>query len=329
MSLLMACTMINAAPVKQDTVILKFRNNVDIVVITEGDSELDDALAYDLNEILDDLKFKIQLGEDETYTLLVEDEFGERYLKDTAIVVESRIQQEDEDDYEARRKERERRYRRRTRNFYNIDLGMNNYLEDGSFPDESNALYTVRPWGSWYINFSTLFKTNVVGPLYIEWGGGLDWYSFKFENTRTSITKTDQGLVFDEDPRPEINPIKSKLSAAYLNARFITVLDFSKGGYRDHDRLWNSNIGGGFRIGFGPYIAYRIDSWSKMVYKIDGDKKRPKEKSNYYLNNLRYGARAQIGWKGVDIFATYDISELFTDAKDTPKLNAFTFGFTL
>jgi len=329
MSLLLACTMVNANPYLSDTVVLKFRNNVNIVVITDGNEELDSALSYDLNEIFKDLKYKVRLGEDESITLVVDEEFGERYLKDTVIVVETRIEDDDDYDYEAREKERERRYRKRTRNYYTIDIGMNNYLEDGKFPDESNALYTVRPWGSWYIGLATIFKTNVAGPLYLEWGGGIDWYSFKFENHRTRITKTDLGLDFTEDPRANISPIKSKLSVAYLNARIIPVFDFSRSGRRNRDRLWNQNIGNGFRFGFGPYVAYRIDSWTKWTWREGSDKKKGREKSNYYLNNFRYGARAQVGWKGVDIFVNYDINDLFTDAKDTPTLNAFSFGFTL
>jgi hypothetical protein len=313
MSLLLACTIVNANPILSDTVVLKFRNNVNIVVITDGEKDLDSALSYDLNQIFEDLKYKVRLGEDESITLVVDEEFGERYLKDTVIVVETRIEDKDDDyDYEAREREREKRYRKRIRNYFIIDLGMNNYLEeDGGFPDESNALYTVRPWGSWYIGLATIFKANVAGPLYVEWGGGIDWYSFKFENHRTRITKTDLGLDFTEDLRPEINPLMSKLSVTYINARIIPVFDFSRRGRRDHDRLWNSNIGGGFRFGLGPYAAYRIDSWTKYRYREGGEKNKPKEKSNYYLNNFRYGARAQVGWKGIDLFVNYDLNQLF------------------
>jgi len=342
MSLILICSLAQAAVGSKDTVILKFKNNVNILVISDGEESMESALSYDLNEILKDLKYKMRMNDDQTLTLVVEDEYGSRYLKDTMIVVDSGLEkdretrwsddEEDENDdydYEQRQKERERSYRKRTRNYYNIDIGMNNYLEDGGFPDQSNALYTVRPWGSWYVGVFSLFKTNIAGPLNLEWGGGIDWYSFKFENARTRISKTDAGLDFTEDMSTSINPQMSKLSAAYISARFIPVFDFSRSGRRDRDRLWNSNIGSGLRFGIGPYAAYRIDSWTKTRYTEEGDKQKPREKSNYYLNNFRYGARAQVGWKGVDIFVNYDMNELFTDSKDTPNLNAFSFGFTL
>ena len=39
----------------------------------------------------------------------------------------------------------------RTWQSFNFDLGTNNYLEDGKFPDSNNQPYSVRPWGSWYV----------------------------------------------------------------------------------------------------------------------------------------------------------------------------------
>ena len=332
MSILLATQVVKANPYKADTIILKFKNNVFVVVVADNESDLESVLNYDLNQIFKDLKYKTDLGSDQTYTLLIEEDFGDRFLQDTTVLVrvESTEMDDDDDDYdyEAREKERERSRRKRTRNYYNIDIGMNNYLSDGKFPDDNNELYTVRPWGSWYLGLVALFKTNVAGPLYIEWGGGIDWYAFKYENHRTRVDKTDLGLTFFEDNRVNISPVKSKMSIAYLNFRFIPVFDFSRSRRHGNYRLWN-HVGEGFRFGFGPYAAYRIDSWTKAVYKEEGDKEKDKEKSNYYINNFRYGARFQIGWKGVDLFVNYDIQELFTDNKDTPSLNAFSFGFTL
>ncbi len=48
----------------------------------------------------------------------------------------------------------------------------------------------------------------------------------------------------------------------------------------------------------------------------------------YYLNNLRYGARLQIGFRGVDLFANYDLNDLFS-VKKAPELHAVSFGIVL
>lgn len=319
MSVLFAFSALYAGTSDSDTVILKFRNNVSIVIIADESDDLGSVTVYDLNKILENLNGKIET-ESGTVILVVDDEFSDYYLKDTR-----------EEIYE-KKKERtsEFHYKKRTKTFWNIDLGMNNYLEeDGSFPDEQNAPYTVRPWGSWYIGFFSIFKTRVAGPLFLEWGGGIDWYTFKYENTRIRMSKNDTGVDFAEDPRPDISPVKSKLSVTYLDARFIPVLDFSKKRGWLRDRLWNEDIGSGFRIGFGPYVGYRIDSWSKYTFRENNKKEKRHDKSNYYLNNFRYGARLQVGFKGVDLFVNYDLNKLYSDSKDTPGVNAFTFGFTL
>jgi hypothetical protein len=268
--------------------------------------------------------------------LIVEDTYGSRYLKDTSVVVSTSSSSSDANRYSYSsesaydKKQRKFGYRKRTRTIYAIDVGMNNYInEDGTFPDETSALYAVRPWGSWYVGLVFLFKTNVTGAFNLEWGGGIDWYTFKYQNDRTRMEKDDFGVNFYEDPTVNISPIKSKLSITYLNLRLIPMLDFTRSDEWGRDRLWNDNIGGGFRIGIGPYIAYRIDSWSKYTYRESNNKNKVHDKDNFYLNNIRYGARFQIGFRGIDLFATYDLNSLYSDQKNTPDVNAFAFGFTL
>jgi len=321
MSLAFFCGTLQASIPNADTVVLKFNQNVNVFVIADEGADLEAVTKYDLNKIFGDLKYKISQEDNGTLTLSVADEYGNRYLKDTTIVVEQKIND---------KKKTKFHYRKRIRTHFNIDVGMNNYLQlDGTWPDEINAPYTVRPWGSWYLGLFTIFKTNITGPLYLDWGGGIDWYTFKFQNARIRMEKTDTGVLFFEDPRSSISPIKSKLSITYLNARFVPVLDFSRSRSWGRNRLWNEDVGSGFRIGFGPYIAYRIDSWSKFTWRENSNKQKSHEKSNYYISNFRYGARLQFGWKGIDMFVTYDINALYTDSQDTPDVRAFAFGFTL
>jgi len=63
------------------------------------------------------------------------------------------------------------------------------------------------------------------------------------------------------------------------------------------------------------------------VYSEGGDKKKEKHHDNYYLTNLRYGVRLQVGFDDVDFFFNYDINNMFADNKG-PQLNAFSFGIS-
>ncbi len=207
----------------------------------------------------------------------------------------------------------------RTRQSFNFDLGLNNILEDGSFPDESGG-YAVRPWGSWYAGLASVQRSRVARNFFIEWGLGFNWYTFKFENDNTLIIKNDDGVSFIEDPR-DVDFIKSKLSVSFVQVSLIPVIDFNDR-YKKH-RFWDGHKDS-FRIGIGPYAGYRISSRSKTVYRDDG-RERDKNKDSFHLNNFRYGVRLQVGYRSTDLFFNYDLNELFKEGKG-PSVNAMSFG---
>lgn len=218
-----------------------------------------------------------------------------------------------------------RTYRgRRTTHSISFDVGTNNLLNDGKFPDSNNDLYTVKPFGSWYVGINSIQRTRLAGKFFLEWGVGVSWYNFKFENQNTIVSKDNTGVIFSTDLR-DLDFKKSKLTASYVNASFVPVLDF--GGSRRKPMLFDSHGSNSFRIGVGPYVGYRIDSYTKQLYKENGDKKKDRNHDSYYLENIRYGTRLQIGFNDFDLFFNYDMNELFSEGKG-PALNAFSFGVT-
>lgn len=208
----------------------------------------------------------------------------------------------------------------RTSQSFNFDLGTNNYLEDGKFPDANNALYSVRPWGSWYVSLASIQRTRLGSKFFLEWGVGMSWYTFKFQKDNIKIVKDNDGTQFVEDTR-DVEFDKSKLSASFVQASLVPIVDF--GGHSRKTRVWDG-WNNAFRFGVGPYIGYRISSHSKLVYD-DGDREKEKETDSFYLNNFRYGLRLQIGYRSTDLFFNYDLNELFAEGRG-PKLNAFSFG---
>jgi hypothetical protein len=214
---------------------------------------------------------------------------------------------------------------RRTSHSISFDLGTNNFLSDGKFPDSNNDLYTVKPFGSWYVGINSIQRTRLAGKFFVEWGVGVSWYNFKFEDAKTLVTKDNTGVIFSTDTR-DLSYKKSKLTASYINASFVPLLDF--GGNRRKPMIFDSYNSHSFRIGAGPYVGYRIDSYAKQVYEENNDKKRERNHDNFFLENIRYGARLQLGFQDVDFFFNYDMNELFSSGKG-PALNAFSFGVTL
>lgn len=352
-----------------DTIIVEFGDNSKLVIYVESDEDLKALESYDINEMISELNMSIASSDDNTEYLQITDDSGTRFLKDTTIQLnDSRVKyyadediDEDEnintgsidiringndndgDDYDqswrsgsdrgrSYGRDRGRSFGRDRGNSMVFDLGLNNWLEDGDFPDQNNQPYAVKPFGSWYVAIRSVQKTPVGGAFFINWGAGISWYNWKFENADARVVKNDTQTDFVLNTASNVSGIKSKLGATYLNVEFIPMLDFSYGRRKAKDiDAGNVRITRykkrGVRIGLGGYAGYRIASWSKFVFEEDGDRDKSKEKSNYFLNNVRYGVRAQFGIKGMDFFANYDLNEVFS-AGNGPKLNAVSFGVT-
>lgn len=197
---------------------------------------------------------------------------------------------------------------------FNMELGMNNYLEDGGDTPSSDALYNVRPWGSWYVGLGWKNSISLSRHFYIEAGGNVTWYNFKFERDDAYVIRGDEEVEFIANPQNlDASFDKSKLTVAYLNATVVPMFNFGKKGMYH-----------GFRIGMGAYAGYRLGSYSKVKYD-DGDTEKKKNHDSFYLNDFRYGVRLQTGYKGTDLFFNYDLNELFRKDKG-PALNAISFG---
>jgi hypothetical protein len=86
---------------------------------------------------------------------------------------------------------------------------------------------------------------------------------------------------------------------------------------------------GNLRFGAGAYAGLRIGGRGKFVYDdVDGNQRKQFEKSNMYVENLRYGLRSEIGVGDVTFFFNYDLNELFQPGLG-PELQAMSFGIYL
>ncbi len=327
-SALMVLSLMSQAQTKPaDTVIIKVGEGSKIIVAIQDKKDLETMKKYDFQKLMNDLIAKLE-AKDTTN----QNQPSAEYLKEQPVAepivkvdeTDNDTDEIDEDENWDTHNKNEKWHRRRTYHSINFDLGTNNYVSDGKFPDQDNSLYTVKPWGSWYVGINSTQRTRITNKFFMEWALGASWYNFKFQNERTIITKDDNSVLFTEDTR-DADFIKSKLTAVYLNASLVPMIDF--GGNRRKPSFFDGDNADSFRIGAGPYVGYRIDSYSKQKFEENGDERKPRDHDNFYLNNLRYGMRVQVGFDDVDLFFNYDLNELFIENKG-PKLNAFSFGVT-
>ena len=319
----MAGSLTNYTNPEKDTVILKFGNNSQIVIYVDSKEDLQNLTQYDINKILEDLNLQVNELNDSVQVLEIKDETGEKYLKDTAIVyqVEPSTNWPEADDDED-----DKRYRYYPRSKFNfiLDVGLNNYIENGSFP-AGNSTYALNPIGSWYWNLGPTFKTHLFGPVFIDMGITFALNAHRFDDPRTRLVADDTGVSFVTDTG-EVSYKKSKLSTWHIQAKAVPMLAFGSN-HRRGWRMWN-NVDKGFRIGAGPYVGYRIWSRTKYVYDDANGKRKDKKTASHLLSNVRYGVRGQIGFRGLDLFFEYDLNEMFQENQGAPQLNRMQFGIT-
>ena len=295
------------APLKSDTV------KIDTVVIEVGKSsilfiirdkkDLQKLQSYDLNKIVDELHLRLDPST------------ASAVMVDTDTLPEPQAQAEPEI-----KKEKPKG----VRHYFNMDLGFNNYLSPDGFPDESNAPYTVRPWGSWYIALGSVNEAYLSRGVSLQFGANISWYNFKFQNDAIFMNRGDEAVEFLENPDMlDASFKKSKLTVAYINASLVPMFHFGKRNYNGW-QVWNNHSHSGFRMGLGGYAGYRIGSYNKVKYN-DGKTQKPKDHDSFYLENFRYGLRLQLGFGDTDVFVNYDLNTLFKENRG-PELNALSFG---
>ena len=280
--------------------------------------------------------------EDEEVIEEVEVDFEGEYEYEVEVDIdEEELEEEIEEDIEEALEDlsidigkKKNHERKRTVGSLDFDIGFNNFTGQESFVQGTGTDavdYSVKNWGSWYVAIGKNYQTHVGGAFALKWGANVSWHNFKFENPDVLVRKSDEGTPFYDvtTANPEISTDKSKLTAAHVNLLFMPMLDF--GYYREEvevdgvlqsKRRYDDDK---FRIGLGAYAGYRIDSYTKLKYEEDGDTEKDRTHSSFNLNDWRYGVRLQVGINGVDIFANYDMNELFKDNKG-PELHAFSLG---
>ncbi len=337
----------------KDTVVIEL-NDSKIVIITKSRAELADLQKYDINQMIKDLNAQLQ---DSVEYLEINADEGTAYVNEERVGLDNwernddqidikiggmelevdpdRFDDDDDDWYRRKKVTYTSERRDRTTHHFNIDLGLNNWLENGEFPDANNSPYAIKPFGSWYVGLNSTNTTWIGGPLFLDWGLGVSWYNWKLEDPDYRIEKSDTRVELIRNPAQA--GLKSKLTASYINAQVVPMFDFSRGRRRvtsieSNGVRFRRYSRRGFRFGLGGYVGYRLGSHSKFVFKDGGSREKDKENGNFFLENVRYGLRAQIGWKGVEIFANYDLNEVFSTGRGplgSDGLNAVSFGITL
>ncbi|MFC5270153.1 outer membrane beta-barrel protein [Adhaeribacter terreus] len=208
---------------------------------------------------------------------------------------------------------------RRHQSGMNFDLGFNTFLNtEGTALDEAG----LRTWGSRYVSINPYYQVRIGGvksPLHLRTGVDFSFNNYMFDKNYVLLEDETSGrseTVLVKDPQNR-NLEKSKLATSSANIPLMIIMDFD-------DKKGKS----AFRFGVGGFVGYRLGSHTKIKYNLEGDDKKDKDQGNFNLEDLQYGLKATIGYRGFDLFANYNLNELFKDGRG-PNANVMSFGITI
>jgi hypothetical protein len=300
-----------------DTIRIKTKDDAEMIVIVKDLEDLEnldeeiEAVMNSLDEVFENLDIELE-GLDSLINVSVRNVDNEMFL-DIEGIDDDELKNInlnfDIDDSPRKPK--------KLHGFMYTDIGMNNYLDNGKFPNDNAEQYSVKPWGSWNFGIGTGMRWYIAKSLSIDIAGGFSWYNFKYADKGTRVIETANDVVFSTD-LADADFIKSKTTVPYLNVSLIPMIHFgSKNSGVNHKM---------FRLGGGVYAGYRLGGHVKYEYTQDFTHSLYNRKSDYFLNSYRYGVKAVFGIYDFNLFATYDLSTLYAENKGPAELNPVSFG---
>jgi hypothetical protein len=199
----------------------------------------------------------------------------------------------------------------------NFELGFNTLLNTGNNILDVAGLET---WGSRYIGLNPYYTFRIGGtksPLKLRTGFNFAFNNYMFDRNYVLKETETSGFnytILEKDPR---KLDKSKLATTTVNLPLMAILDFK-----------NQKGRSVFRFGAGGFAGYRLGSHTKIKFSDEGKTEKIKDPGSFNLEDFQYGVNALIGFYGIDLFANYNLNELFKDGHG-PKANVLSFGIKI
>lgn len=184
--------------------------------------------------------------------------------------------------------------------YFGVDIGYNSFV--------SSALDFSLPEGYDYLDLNdgksvgvaiNLLQYNIglnkKKNLGFVTGLGLEFNNYRFDS-QYILTKDDLGKLsyFESDRAVK----KNKLAATFLNIPFLLEYQLNIPSVSDHAYF-----------SAGPILGIKLKSHTKVMYY--GSNTKDKKRSDFCLNDFRYGIMARAGYKAINLTASYYFSPLF------------------
>jgi len=198
------------------------------------------------------------------------------------------------------------------------------------FNGMANSDYSMYPAPEDHFLDNDLFRSNVLNLNILQYsrgfqqtrnnigivtGVGVSFQSYHLDNNTTisidEIKKIHPSVIYYDSSQ------KSKLSIAYLEVPLL--VEFQIPIRNKANRLYFAT---------GVTGAKRFESHTKLKYRKDGKREKLKSPGDYSINDYKVAATLRMGYRWVNLFASYDIVPLFEHSRG-PVIYPFSFGFKL
>jgi hypothetical protein len=206
-----------------------------------------------------------------------------------------------------------------------VDLGVNRAL------NTVDSTWNQGLWGSRTVNLYYQYPIRFGRSKFsFNAGIGLSMERWKFTDGATLIDTlgtTGNNSIEQYNmltPRRlfgnDISLVKSSLVTNYLEVPLEFRFDTKP-----------EDIARSFNVAIGGRVGVRLNSFTKVKYKEDGETIKVKDKRGLGLNDFRYGVYTRVGIGGFSWFAFYNLSEMFQAGKGPHgrEINSLTVGISI
>ncbi len=198
-----------------------------------------------------------------------------------------------------------------------IDLGFNSYVDADFNYDlgEENEMFELDEFASRTIslNFGETKLRLIKDYVGITTGLGVQYNSYKFKNDYTFFKSRDTLTAFVDST---ISLKKNKLRTGWVNVPLL--LEFNTSLSQSNNVHLAAGVVGGWNFG----------NMYKQKLKRDGEREKRKVKDEWHVNDFKLEAMVRLGYKSFNLFATYQVTELF-DTDKALALHPVTVGLTV
>ncbi len=198
--------------------------------------------------------------------------------------------------------------------YFGVDIGYNSFVTSGfdfSLPAEYQYL-DLNDGKSISVAINVLqfnIGVNKNKNMGFVTGLGLEYNNYRFDS-QNILTKAENGQIGSYLSDKEVK--KNKLTSSFLNVPFLFEYQLNIPSTSAHAYF-----------SAGPIMGLRLQSHTKVQYYNSSSK--DKKRSNFCLNDFRYGLMIRTGYKAINLTASYYLSPLFDDGKG-PELYPVSFS---